>query len=950
MARKRINERVAFEVHKPPAEISFVPPDSILEPYPKEIRLTDPYLEAIERKFKEYILNGVSWANEQRENGNPYARYPSDTVVTNNLRLRVKEWREEGYPDTTDTTRYLLYYWFDYPRKKTLWFSQREAVETLIYLYEVAQTVRVSDLIEKYGAFTLPVNEGYNRYPRYAFKMATGSGKTLVMALISVWSFYNYLYEDRESYSRFFLFVAPNLIVYDRLRKDLEASENPHIYDQFDLVPPDWKNDFRIQVVTRDAFSDVDRFPPPEEEGVIFVTNIHQIGFPNNRKREKVDLIENLFDIPSPGNEPYKATSIKLWDILKNYPNTMVLKDEAHHIHREESKWQNYIWELHKALIAQHGKGVFMELDFSATPKDENGALFPWIIVDFSLREALQTGIVKYPAKVVVHDALRLKRGSTAEEFMPYVKVALERWRTHREKLREVGKKPVLFVMADETTSAEAIYERLLEEPDINASNMILIHSKLDEWKVKVKERGQEITSKMILNGEEKEIDKDLAIQLVRGIDKPDSPIEVIVSVMMLNEGWDVRSVTIILGLRSYASKREILPEQVIGRGLRKLFPNEGVNLEKWANILEVVGPPKLLEVLDKLSTLEGLRIPEAPNKFFIPFNPRIDAPDAMKFSIPRTESLSFTEEIDAKSILDAIFSRIPERVYESSEVVEYHKTYEYEVVDVKGMTLDRGEIGTGISDIPLYQLTSLAKALQEEIPLPNSFAAILESLESYVEKKLFDSAVSLDDTVLKFLSAQGWFPEVKKQILDAAKELIKNPIFSTHIYIGQTLAIDQLESFPWTKDFADSDKSLLVRITHEDDEEKRISSAPVDNEMEAEFVNFLTRANDVKSFLKNVPYIVKFWIAYYDTRERKWRKFYPDFIVKCDHNRYYLVETKGREEVQVVDKSIAAQRWCNTISGITGTEWRYLYLREGDWGGKTLLRELDEGNQLLEK
>ncbi|MCD6540878.1 DEAD/DEAH box helicase family protein [Candidatus Bipolaricaulota bacterium] len=504
----------------------------------------------------------------------------------NNLRLEVKDWRESGYPDISDTTRFLLNFWFEYPRERVLWFSQREAVETLVYLYEVKGITRVTELIEKYGAFRLEGYSEYDKYPRYAFRMATGSGKTLVMALLSVWSFFNYLREDRERFTRFFLFVAPNIIVYDRLRRDLEDLS---IFDEFHLIPEEWKKDFKVRVVTRDTFSDADRFSPPEDEGVIFVTNIHQIGFRQRARKQKEDLIGALFGVPDPGKDPYKASSIKLWEILNRYPGLMILKDEAHHIHREESQWQNYLWDLHKSLSERFSRGVFMELDFSATPKDERGALFPWIIVDFSLREALQTGIVKYPAKVVLYEAPPVRRGFRIEDFRPYIEAALDRWRKHRAKLRELGKKSVLFIMADEIEDAEAIYEELLKEPDISPANMILVHSELDEWKARLKSGGREIVSRILINGEEKELDRELALKLVRGLDEPDNPIEVISSVMMLNEGWGVRSVTVILGLRSYASEREILPEQVIGRGLRKLFPDEGIDTERWVNVLEVI-------------------------------------------------------------------------------------------------------------------------------------------------------------------------------------------------------------------------------------------------------------------------------------------------------------------------------------------------------------------------
>ncbi len=933
MPRKRKSSFPTIEVEKPPADITFIPPHSILEPYPKWIRIDENFLDLVERRFKKYILDGVAWANSQRKKGNPYARYPSEAVCVNNLRLKVKEWREKGYPDVSDTTRYLLDFWFERPRDKVFWFSQREAVETLIYLYEVEEITKVSDLVKKFGAFEVGNYDKYDIYPRYAFRMATGSGKTLTMALLSVWSFFNYLYEDVDRYARFFLFVAPNLIVYDRLRRDLEDLS---IYRGFHLIPEEWEKDFKLRVITRDTFSDADRFPPPDDEGVIFVSNIHQIGF-RKKSRRKEDVIATLFDLPDPGNDPYKATSIKLWEILKNYPNLMILKDEAHHIHREESSWQNYLWDLHKELEESHSKGIFMELDFSATPKDEDGALFPWIIVDFSLREAIQTGIVKYPAKVLVHNAPAIKRGFSLEDLMPYINAALDRWRKHKKKLKELGKKSVLFIMADDISTAEAIYERLLKEPDINPSNMMLIHSELDNWKAKLKKRGKEIVSKIEIDGEERKIDKELALTLVRDLDRPDNPIEVISSVMMLNEGWDVRSVTVILGLRSYASKREVLPEQVIGRGLRKLFPNEGVDVDNWVNILEVVGPPNLLKILDNLEQIEGFKIPVAPDKFFVSFGPRIDASDEMKFEIPIYEAMSFNESINLKDIIDTAFSQLPSRTFKYDEIEAFRKRYEYEVVDMKDRVLDKGEIETYLYDVPAVRLVKLAKDLQNEIPLPNSFHLLLEYLERYITERLFDSPVELDDGVLRFLSAKGWYPQVKKAILDAFKNILKNPMFSDEVELKEVRGIDDLESFPWNKDFMDSDKSLLVRIAYEDDEQIKVPSSPVDNDMEADFVNFLTKAEDVVSFIKNVPHIVGLKIDYYDSRERKWRRFYPDFIVKTKDGMY-IVETKGREEIQVPDKNLAAQKWCNIINSKSGQRWKYLYLREGDWVGKSRL------------
>jgi type III restriction enzyme len=925
-----------FEVKKPPTDIIFIPPDSILEPYPKPIKIDIPYIEIVEKRFKEYILNGMGWANDQWKKGNPYARYPSEAVCVNNIRLEIKNWRESGYPDVSETSRYLLNFWFEYPRDKILWFSQREAVETLIYLYEVKGIVKVSELLNKYSAFKLSGYEEYDKYPRYAFRMATGSGKTLVMALLSVWSFFNYLYEDKEKYSRFFLFVAPNIVVYERLKKDLEKIS---IYEEFDLIPKDWKNDFKINIITRDNFTEKDKFPPPEDEGVIFVTNIHQIGFKKEEK-EKEDLINTFFNISSPGKEPYKAKSIKLWEILANYPSLMILKDEAHHIHREESKWQNYLWDLHNLLLKNHAKGIFMELDFSATPKDEEGNLFPWIIVDFSLREALQTGIVKYPARVVVRDVPpTIKKGFSLDDFMPYIRAALHRWREHKKKLKELGRKSVLFIMADEISNAEAVYNKLLEEPDINSSNMILVHSELDEWKARVKDRhGKEIISKIQIQGKEIEINKDLAVQLVRDLDKSDNQVEVISSVMMLNEGWDVRSVTVILGLRAYESP--ILPEQVIGRGLRKLFPDQGIDVERWINILEVVGPPNLLKVIDNLESLEGIKIPEAPDKFFISFNPRIDVSEDLKFDIPIADFVSFSDNIDAAKIIEEIFSKLPPYIFKLFELEEIKKEYKYDVIGIKREILATGKFETPLYEAPFISLTTLARELEDEIPLPNSFNLLLSALEKYITEKLFDRPVELTDDVLRFLFIKGWYFSVKNEIINLAKPLIGNPVFSIDVEINKFIKLDELDSFPWSKDFVDSEKSLFVRVAYENNEELRIPSCPIDTDMEGDFVNFLTKAQDVISFIKNIPYIVKLKVTYYDSHERKWKRFYPDFIVKSEEG-FYLIETKGREEIQILDKNPAAQKWCEAVSRGTGKKWTYLYLKKEDWEGKESLKEI---------
>ncbi|RKX53270.1 MAG: hypothetical protein DRP25_00710 [Thermotoga sp.] len=938
MARRK-NQILILDVKKPSEKITFVPADSILVPYPEPVKIETTFFEVAKMRFGEYVQNGILWARSEWIRGNPFTRYPSEAICVNNLRIKVKEWRDDKYPGVTETTRYLLDYWFERPRDKTLWFSQRESVETLVYLYEVEGIKKVSQLLNKFGAIPYQIDSNYDKYPRYAFRMATGSGKTLVMAILTVWSYFNYRYENSEEFSRYFLYVAPNLVVYDRLRRDLQ---NLDIFFEFDLIPPEWRNDFRMQVVTRDTYSDADRFPPPDEDGVIFVTNIHQIGR-KKKEQSQEDALSLFTSLQNPGKEPYKESSIKLWDILSNYPNIMILKDEAHHIHRTMSQWQKYIWDLNDELVEKFGKGVFMELDFSATPKDEKGQLFPWVIVDFSLREALQTGIVKYPAKVVVHDAPPLKRGASLDEMMPYLRAALERWREHKKKLKELRKegketkKAVLFIMADNIEDAKKIYDTLLSEPDIGEHNMMLIHSELDEWK-------EDIKTKIKRDGEEVVLTKEEALKMVRSLDDPDNPIEVISSVMMLNEGWDVRSVTVILGLRSYSSERQILPEQVIGRGLRKLFADEGIDTEKWVNILEVVGPPNLLKIIDNLEAMEGIKIVQVPQKTFISFNALHELDPEKAIEIPKTEYISYEDVIDVDKIIEEIWKHLPRGRYKVREIEDIAKEYEYEVVDKDGRILDEGVFLASPEYLPRIKLYQLAEELEREIPLPHSYSKLFERLQKYIESELFDYKVEITDDVLKYLYVKGWYIEVKREILNLARTILENPLIFSKVTVASYTTPGEIEGFPWTREFEDSFKSLFVRIAYEGDNKKEILSVPVDNEMEASFVKFLTRAVDVISFIKNIPR--KSWalyVNYYDTRNRKWRRFYPDFIVRAQDG-YYLVETKGREEIQVPQKNLAAYKWCEAVSQATSRKWKYLYLTsEEEWLHKTRISDLPQ-------
>ena len=128
--------------------------------------------------------------------------------------------------------------------------------------------------------------------------------------------------------------------------------------------------------------------------------------------------------------------------------------------------------------------------------------------------------------------------------------------------------------------------------------------------------------------------------------------------------------------------------------------------------------------------------------------------------------------------------------------MMNLRKKYDCEVIDLKGQTLDEGEIETPV-DVPIIRLTQLARELQEEIPLPNSFNLLLNALENYISERLFGEHIELDDTVLKFLSVKGWYSQIKKEIIELAKPLIGNPIFSTEVELKRVVKVEDLNSFP---------------------------------------------------------------------------------------------------------------------------------------------------------
>ncbi len=819
----------------------------------------------------------------------PSQRSPSKTYLANKLRKALFEWRKEGYPNTTATTKRLLQFWFyeDHISNNEyfkFWFCQQEAIETLIYLYEVMKKHNFVDIARDFGSGPIQgYDPSYDQYPLYAFKMATGSGKTFVMALSIVWQYFNHKFENKNDYtSKFLLIAGEKNVIYDRLIRDFE---NGKIFKDLPFIPPEWQEGFDLTVILKE--DPIHTIP----EDVLFLTNIQQLE-DRNGKKEVEEYVDSIMGLPKVDNisDIYKENRIK--EVLTSCSNIMILKDEAHHIYNFENSWKQILLNLHKNLVVQHGKGINMELDFTATPRTENGALFPWVVVDFTLKEAIEMNIVKLPLKGIVKDASEISSNKAVERYRAWIDAGIRRWREYKEQLKPLSKKPVLFFQCSNNEEADEIFEYVNSSVSDLKGKVLLIHTDS--------------------TGEVKKSDLPKAREFAKNIDDFDTeknPYEAIASTMMLNEGWDVRNVNVIVGLRSYTSSRKVLPEQVIGRGLRKMFPEEEANIEKSINVLEVIGPPGLIDILEELESQEDVR--------FIEFD--TDTPINLTTIFVDENKLNKNIEIPILSpriiirefyLEEANIDKLPTLAIPlENKILEM----EYIAIDmVKGM-----EVINRKWDLPVPQdsksvIAYYTDQILKRLKIGGVFASFYPVVKKYVIEKLFTEKIDLNDPrVLYKLSS----PEVQEQLINLFVNTFRNMTFvEREPERKSTVKLSDTKPFTWSKLVYTANKCIFNYV-------------PCDNNFEVDFAKFLDRAEDVKAFSKIVPKI-GFFVEYKDSN-RNLKFYYPDFVVLNNKNEHFIIETKGREDIDVKHKDERIRLWCEDTTKITGNNWSFLKVKQ---------------------
>lgn len=834
--------------------------------------------------------------------------------LVHKLRIEVKKWRDNNYEGVSDTSRALLRWWFqtEHPMETSdgmvnfqYYFAQREAIETIIYLYEVAQVKDKYDLIRYDSSGAVSSSMFTEDWLRLVIKMATGSGKTKVMSLLVAWSYFHKLYEADSKLARNFLLITPNIIVLDRIKDDFEGLK---IFWQDPILPDNgfegqnWKDDFQMTIHMQDDINTV------RKTGNIFLTNIHRVY---NSKDSVPSFDDNDTMDYFLGDKPVAKTSdskVNLGEIVRDVDELMVLNDEAHHIHDERLAWFKSIEDISNRMKMKD-KFLSLQIDVTATPKHNNGAIFVQTISDYPLVEAIHQDVVKHP--VLPDSASRAKlqehkSSKFTEKYKDYIHLGYLEWKKVYEEHKKLGKKAVFFIMTDDTKNCDDVAEYLESTyPEFKESTLV-IHTK-NNGEISETVKGK------------KEEELKMLRKASNEIDEWDSPHKAIISVLMLKEGWDTKNVTTIVGLRAYSSKSNILPEQTLGRGLRRMYRNTDVT-----EYVSVVGTDAFMDFVESIRN-EGVELekrkmgegtePKAPLVVEVDNENAKKDIEKLDIQIPVLSPRIYREY---KNISELDVGEFPHKKIGIKEFSEKEKK---EIVfrDItSGEITHTTELDSNF--IPNYQsvIGYFAQIIRKELRLVGGHDVLYEKVKKFVTNYLFDQKVDLNDlNTLRNLSEL----EATKTIIETFKKEINE---LTVVDKGEAEIRDYIK-ISKSRPFVIKEQGFIVP-------KKSVFNKIVgDSHFELQFANFLEECDDIVSYAKNY-FAVHFKIDYKDA-SGDIRDYYPDFFVKVSEKEIYIVETKGREDLDDVEKINRLYQWCDDINAVQSkVNFTALYVKQEEY------------------
>ncbi len=532
-------------------------------------------------------------------------------------------------------------------------------------------------------------------------------------------------------------------------------------------------------------------------------------------------------------------------------------------------------------------------------------------VSDYPLVEAIHQGVVKHPVLPDAASRARLAEHPSAifhEKFADYLALGVEEWRKSFEEHQRLGKKAVLFVMVDDTRNCDGVGAHLERiAPELQGA-VLVIHTK----------NNGEISE--AASGKAKE-ELEALRREANHIDGWDSPHKAIVSVLMLKEGWDVRNVTTIVGLRAYAAASNILPEQTLGRGLRRMYFGSDT-----PESVSVMGTPAFMEFVEQIRS-EGVELERVPmggggtreDSLVVEIETASPAKDveALDITLPRLARRFQREYKDLDALDPAVIGGKPlpliaftpeqtrEIVFKTLLDGEAHHT----------IALDGGGPVDGRSVVGFF-----ARQVMRELRLVSGYDVLHGKVKAFVREHLFEGgAIDLDDAnTLRNLAEPG----AAKRVFDGFKAAINALTVrdSGNARIEDRIRLRDVRPFRTQhREYLTARKSLFNRIVGE----------PGAGGFELRFARFLDDAADVMAFAKN--YLALGFKIDYVKADGDLSTYTPDFIVKDMRGAVWIVETKGREELDLPRKMARLAQWCADATAASqaegGPAYRFVYV-----------------------
>ena len=874
-----------------------------------QLIINNPYKEPnkywlYDRQSKEFNLvegrrrSGYWRQSDKRLDENDPGEFIEIDLV-NKIRKRVNIWRNEGYPNISSTTRGLLDFWKNphvRETNQTPFFCQFEAIETAIWLVESSDSERQGIIIPQDG----------NWY-RECFKLATGTGKTVLMSMLITWHVLNKIANPKDKrFSKNILIIAPGITVKDRLSV-LQPSSDDNFYKDFKIVDEDnWRKLLTAKII---------------------ITNWHNLA-------EKSDPKKNT--VLNRGTESSHAFCKRVLNNFGDAKNILVINDEAHHCWRINNPKQND----EKATIWVEGldkindcRGILKTYDLSATPFRPSGSgkqeekLFPWIVSDFGLNDAIESGLVKTP-RVAVRDNSTIDDDLKSKFYNIYhhVKDDLNRkveenvglpdlvsqavdilgvdWVSTKKIWQSLSRKtpPVFIAVTNrKDTAARLQYHLLNGFTSVNELGNKDKFLRIDQDALE-KLESLEITSKDDLKKFERE-----KFNTVGKVGKPGEQIQCVVGVNMLSEGWDARTVTNILGLRAFSS--QLLCEQVIGRGLRRVSYELNENNLFDPEYVTVFGIPFSFLPVEGNS---GIKKPEKEKILIKPLAERNNLSISIPNVIRLSKKINNLIEIDIQHL-----TPLELNIRDCPSIVDIAPIQDNQPRFDKIQQLNLDEL----AEKSRFQTTILQASVKIHESLGKEWkgdpASHIGQLNRLFEKFIGSNKLIVNipdnenkEKLRKILLAQKIqtiSEHIKQFIIEKSFEELFPIIDDNYPYIRTNDVVEWMTS----------KRTQPVNFSH-------MNNMVVDTKFEAKFCNELERkcsAGEFISWVKNDHLGFKIWYTY----KGEVKTYFPDFIIKCDSNNYLIVETKGYKTDQDDYKWNAMQEWIIAVNNASFGHWEFI-------------------------